>query len=477
MHTKRPWWQQTGCLILLVLFALFLGTALSIWQIYTALVPQLTPVATRQYDTSKETPNPLSLSTLAKSVPDLLGMSEPRVYLLLLKNNTEIRPGGGFIGSYAVMTVDKARPTIHIIDGTEVLDGNAPDSWNIKPPEPISKYLGVSRWFFRDANWSPDFPTNAERALQFYQGEQGILANEIDAVVAVNTDVFADLLAILGPITVEGKTFTSDNAVSLLQADVEFNFADRGVAYEDRKAILDPLLAAIVDRVQSDIWTSFSSYLSFISQAIQEKQLMLYARDPQLQTIFRSLDADGHFAANTVDFLHWSDANLGALKTDKSLSRSLTYTVRETSNLRHVGEVRMNYVHHGSFDAFTTRYQSYVRVYVPQGAQFISFEGEAAPIDQGVFGDYQWFGSYITFEPGTSKEVVVQYQLPQAVSRAITEGRYDLTVVKQSGVNDLVLTLNNDMVDNTVVTRYGEPVTQTSQMPFTQTLRYVPAKQ
>src|SRR5438045_4135675 len=58
-------------------------------------------------------------------VSEALGMSSPKTYLVLLLNNTELRPGGGFIGAYAVVQFDKAVPHILKVEGSEILDNAA----------------------------------------------------------------------------------------------------------------------------------------------------------------------------------------------------------------------------------------------------------------------------------------------------------------------------------------------------------------
>ncbi|MGH7246431.1 MAG: DUF4012 domain-containing protein, partial [Candidatus Levyibacteriota bacterium] len=41
--------------------------------------------------------------------PSVFGFDKKKTYLVLLQNNMELRPGGGFIGSYAVVSVDKGK--------------------------------------------------------------------------------------------------------------------------------------------------------------------------------------------------------------------------------------------------------------------------------------------------------------------------------------------------------------------------------
>src|SRR3989339_224407 len=55
-----------------------------------------------------------------------LGLSKPKTYLLLFLNNTELRPGGGFIGVYATVRMDKGQTEILALEGTEKIDSRTP---------------------------------------------------------------------------------------------------------------------------------------------------------------------------------------------------------------------------------------------------------------------------------------------------------------------------------------------------------------
>src|SRR5258708_31859868 len=60
---------------------------------------------------------------LIKIVPELLGMNGKKTYLLLFQNNTELRPGGGFIGAYGLVSFDKAKMGQITIHNTYDADG------------------------------------------------------------------------------------------------------------------------------------------------------------------------------------------------------------------------------------------------------------------------------------------------------------------------------------------------------------------
>ena len=58
-------------------------------------------------------------TSLAMLLDEMLGFDRPRNYLVLFLNNTELRPGGGFIGSYALGTVSSGHLDLIKVEGTE----------------------------------------------------------------------------------------------------------------------------------------------------------------------------------------------------------------------------------------------------------------------------------------------------------------------------------------------------------------------
>ncbi|HUW96262.1 MAG TPA: DUF4012 domain-containing protein, partial [Anaerolineae bacterium] len=113
--------------------------------------------------------------------PSLLGVDEPRTYLLLAQNEHELRATGGFISSVALLRVDNGK----------IVDFDFRDSYAVDDltqphpdaPEALERYMLSQIWLLRDANWYPDFPTSAQVARDLYQLDQGVL---VDGVVAAD---------------------------------------------------------------------------------------------------------------------------------------------------------------------------------------------------------------------------------------------------------------------------------------------------
>jgi len=103
------------------------------------------------------------------NIPQLTWFFREKNYLVLMLNNSEIRPWWWFISSFAEVKFFLWIPTIKI--------KNSYDIWNpnplIEPPYPYNKILSedvknYKWWVFRDWNLSPDFPTNAKNISSLY---------------------------------------------------------------------------------------------------------------------------------------------------------------------------------------------------------------------------------------------------------------------------------------------------------------------
>lgn len=394
------------------------------------------------------------------NVPEFLGFNGAHTYLVLFLNNTELRPAGGFMGSYAVVRVENGHTDIKIISGTETLDLAADKSKLLSPPKPLADYLKVDRWYFRDSNWSPDFSVSAKQALDFYARENGAAATEIDGVVGITTDVLEDLLRLSGSVTVQGITFTSENVIEKLEYEVEYGYQQRGISVGDRKQIMTDLMQTIMQRLGSGMVTRFKDYVDLVYRLTDERHIMMYSPNVSLQAKIVDLDWDATVVTSSLDYLWWIDANLTALKTDHALQRGLRYEILPRPDGRLVATVTMQYKHSGVFDWRTTRYRSYTRVFVPAGSELVNVSGDAknknTSVEQGDELGRKWFGTFIQIEPGDTRYLSFTYVLPGAVSEAVKSGRYGLTVQKQSGTVAHGLTLHLDFGKNITGAQPGE---------------------
>jgi len=391
------------------------------------------------------------------SLARFLGFDNPKTYLILFQNNTELRPGGGFIGVYAILKVNKGHLEIITIDGTENLDRNAPVEWKSVPPEIISKHLKVDRWYFRDSNWSPDFSESAKKALEFYKAEGGVEAENINVVIAFTPTVLEKLLEITGSFVVNGIEFKAENVIEKLEYEVEYGYAKSGIAFTDRKKIIRPFMNVLLEHLQMNLFDNLHNYENFFKEMIKQKQIVFYSTEADWQKNIEDNKWDGKLDNNYSDYLLWVDANLASLKTDHAIKRELKYSIRPQDD-RYIATVEMIYNHKGVFDWRTSRYRTYARIFVPIGSEWISTKGamnwdrteEAGTTDIGVELNRQWFGAFISIEPGKKDSLIFEYYLPKEIKEQIDKGQYDLSIQKQLGTIDHTLTLDLDFAKNII---------------------------
>ncbi|MDD5039843.1 MAG: DUF4012 domain-containing protein [Patescibacteria group bacterium] len=372
-------------------------------------------------------------------IPTIAGYPGQKTYLFLLQNNTEMRPTGGFIGTYGILKVKNGDINYFQTDNIYNLDKPSEAWLDIEPPWPLTRYNAVQNWYLRDSNWAPHFPEVADKAEWFYHQERGQEEN-IDGVIAVTPTFIQSLLTLTGDIKVDGLTFTSTNLVDTLQYQVEQGFLRQGIDESSRKEIIGTLSEKILEQVLSLPKSKWSDLWAVFNNDLQEKQILLYIKDQYVQEYISKENWGGEIIEATGDYLAIIDANLASLKTDPVVKRTIDYSIQQ-DNKYYIATVSIKFNHEGSLDWKTTRYRTYTRVYVPQGSTLLSSSGSMmdCKINEGgsvetsdEFGKTS-FGTFICIEPGEEKTLTFKYKLPDTVGQQIENEGYNLLVQKQPG--------------------------------------------
>jgi hypothetical protein len=356
-----------------------------------------------------------------------------RTYLVLLQNNMELRPGGGYIGSFAIVTIKDGSVVRSAVHDTANFDGRIPDE--IAPPYPMKETMHIPSLKLRDSNWMPDFPTNARLAENFYALGQG--EEVFDGVIAVNASILDTVLAITGPITISGypEVFESGNAVMTLEYQVERGYKDLGIKKGDRKVIMDKLLKEIVVHMHDLSWREKVGLMDHFIHALDSRDIQLYLNDERMAQIVESVQWDG--AVDTSwdkDYLMVVDANLASYKTDHVVERSIDYAVDLSGSIPQ-SILTLHYENTATQkDWKTNDYQVYVRVYTPDNTWFTDIDGCVLPPQYGTKYGKKYVGCLVHVKLGSARDVVVRYNLPIDLKNSYP---YDLKIQKQSGVHDV----------------------------------------
>lgn len=417
---------------------------------------------------------------LAALMAHALGQNEPRRYLLVFQNPSELRPTGGFMGSFAEVTLDRGEIASLSVPpgGTYALQGDL--IARVAPPDPLR--LISERWEFQDSNWSPDFPTAAKKVLWFWSKAGG---PTMDGMIAVNATLVEKLLALTGPIDVPelGKTLNAENFMLETQKAVEIEY-DR--EENQPKKILGLLAPRLLEKLKALPEEESVKAMAILSEALATKEIQVSFANPEEEALARRFGWSGEFKETNGDALAIIDANVAGQKTDLSVRERVTHTAAIAENGTIEDTVVMTREHTASKGELFrgVRNVSYVRFYVPRGSTLLRASGFTTPdpslfdpLEEGLETDPDeaaaavsrtrhasgidvWdegsrtvFGGWSMVDPGQTATLSVAYRLPFSAfdlrsrldagpldGQGVPRAAYSLLLTSQSGKTDRTIT-------------------------------------
>lgn len=360
-----------------------------------------------------------------------------KTFLIMLQNDAELRPGGGFLGQYAIVKIKNGEVVSTFVEDANLLDQRI--SAKIPAPFPFKRMMQTKNWKFRDSNFSPDFPTNVEKAKYFFR-LAGRNSTGFDAVIAVNSQVFDDVIGLTGPISVPGYSgeYTKENASRKLEEQVEKAYImNPEIDTQNRKAILKKMAPIIVDKLLT--LGNVTKVADLFHGELKNRNVMLNFSDPNLQQLAASVHWDGTVPQDWEgDYLMAVDANMGALKSDFYIKREMTYDIDLTLP-KPLVTLSIKYRHTAPFgDWRTSDYHSYLRIYVPNGSNFLESYMVSRLNTSEEFGK-TYFGFMCHVLIGRENNAQIKYELPESFSNI---SDYKLLIQKQSGAGEVPVTIN-----------------------------------
>jgi hypothetical protein len=351
---------------------------------------------------------------------DLTGPTADVRLLFLAQDTLELRPTGGFIGSYGILHFFKGTVTLEKYQDAQELP--APDPEAIAPLE-LARWLPKA-WGLTNANWWPDFPTSAAAAGELFQRQGG---GRVDGVLAMTELATARLIGALGAIQLPGypKPVTEEGF-------------DRRVIYEvelkrpqdvPRKKFLVELSTAVFDRLFSLPAAKLPAVTDAVRRSIGAGDIQLWFTDPTRQDLLAGTVVAGQLPRTDRDMLMVVDANLLAGKANLDVHKSVDYRVERDGEGRLVARVRVEIRNEGAKSPLNLFYRSHLRVYAPAGARLIPSEASQGS-GEAVDGPFQVFSQDLVVEPESMGVATFDYVLPDRVAPG---GRYQLTWVRQVG--------------------------------------------
>jgi hypothetical protein len=395
----------------------------------------------------------LILEDVQERIPAILAMLGDRYqhrYLVLLQNNTESRPTGGFIGSYLIVDVNDGYITK--VDFHDVYENDGQLHEFIEAPAEIA--VLTDNWRMRDSNYSPHFPLSAAKAAWFLEKEEG---PGVDSVIAINQSILEDLLTLVGPIDIEGldASLTDSNYNTILTYIVELKLEGE----ESPKGVLDRIIPVLQTKIYDS--TSFKNLFVVIQNGIKEKNILGWSKDEKVQNFFDDIGMSGEVldTADDQDYFSLISINVGGNKSDLYVETDILHEtlIEKTGNVLNKVTVTRSHTWNPNvllewqkqLEPFgytdlpewlqnilgRGTNKSVIKMYLPPGSELedvIGIEREEVTVgyDEELNKTYFYYMSEVAAQ--NESTVKITYNLPKPLDLNIVD-EYRLTVQKQPG--------------------------------------------
>ena len=275
----------------------------------------------RSKNSASQQLNPLLMS--------LLGFEQKQTFYILLQDDRELRPTGGFVQAIAVIQIENGKVLETQFLSTNEVDGRV--FGRIAAPAEVASFLGEDSLYFRDVNWDPDFQLTSQK-ISWFANEA--LGQPVDGILGVNYGLIRDVLVVIGEIEVDGYTETVDawnlyNRLELIL--LEEGDQERAGAFQVGllKSILNQLGSLSDEQVVQLLETLYSSF--------KNQQSLIYLNDLGAGAVMDQLnwsgrishpDCPGGFGESChVDHSFQVEANIGVNKINPYINQSVSHKI------------------------------------------------------------------------------------------------------------------------------------------------------
>ncbi len=387
--------------------------------------------------------------------PEILPPNKKQTFLLIFQNSAELRPTGGFIGSYGLVNFDSGKLTSWQIYDIYSADGQL--RGQISPPDELLHFLNQPSWFMRDGNWAPDFPLTAKRLLWFLEKETG---QQADGVIAINLGAAKKILEATGPVAVPdlSQTVSSNDFFEKAEYSSEINFF---AGSTQKKDFLGAVARGMLAKVTAGASTNWPAMGQALFLALEQKDIMIYFNAPGAEKIAVDSGWGGAITNNAcgdgvTNCLMVVEANLGLNKANYFIKREIGVAsiIDQAGNIDTTITVR----YHNASPSETWpggKYKNYLRFLVPKGATVTGFDinNGRKPVISPILSaieleklttnqffvfqtqeaaSFSSFGTLVEVPLKSDLTVVFQYRLPNKLVFA-PQTNYTFNFLKQPG--------------------------------------------
>lgn len=323
-------------------------------------------------------------------LPNALGASGARNYLLMFQGNSEARSLGGNPAVFLTVRTDNGAIGISGEAQSRDFLQNRPSPIIPLSEESVAIYGDNIGRFTPDLTMVPDYPEAVSIAEGWWKEYYDA---DFDAAISLDPVALSYLLEATGPVALpDGEMLTADNAVRLLLNEVYFRYNP-----DEQNVFFGAAAAGIFDRIISGEFAP-DKFVAALDRAGRDGRLLYSSRDAHETELIAGSRMAGVMPADSQDA-----ATLGVFVNDNTGSKksyyldmgietcltpdSVTGTVTLTSSLDETEAARLPEhivgVHFAPADIST-----YVVIYGPQGSTLQSLTLDGKPVSAVASGQH-----------------------------------------------------------------------------------------
>lgn len=317
----------------------------------------------------------------------LLGVGQPRRFLVQTLDSAELRPSGGFAGQYGILQIQDGRVAPFSLHDVALLDyagngselvSNGPGLGRSAPPQ-YRSWMNFGYFGLRDSNLSGDYPTTARLNMQIFQDEGG---GPVDGDIELTPAVISHVLEVTGPIKVAeyNDVVTAQNLEDKLHY-YQQNYSaialekqkTNNSSNEARKAFTSLVGQLLMAKVRHMPVSKLIEIGKNALKDIKSRDLQIYFTNPAAEAWLVEQGYSGGMSSfSKTDGFMVVQANISISKASQYVhtTEQDAITLDAQGGATHTLTITLNYQQTGPVYGYDT-YADYVRIYAPPTAQFL----------------------------------------------------------------------------------------------------------
>jgi hypothetical protein len=372
------------------------------------------------------------LSKVAPYLTDMLGADGTRTYIIVAQNNVEIKPSGGFMGSWGTVTLNNGKVELGKFDSfnSGILKTRLSDVTDEEKALFVEGSYGI---WPGDSGVNPDFERAGYIASRMWEVNG---RGKVDGVIAVDPYMLQSLLKLVGGVTLpDGTQVDGNNCVQVIEHDVYWKYLSKAnqtaTSGDQADAAFSAIASLAFDKVIDNIGSvEMTSLADTLAQDTEDHRIQIWMADGDEEAAMKALGVSGALSTDAANpelgvFMQniiaskmdwWQNSSTSYQKNGNSYT--VTTTVKNDITQKEIDEASDYIV--GNLQPFKrgTIHES-VFLYAPAGGSIDNVQITGEGTDNGAFtiDGHNVRSTTITAEPGATTTITYTVTVsPQATS-------------------------------------------------------------